>query len=58
VVIGAGKLLPPGAASIRPGKIKIIVGKEVTVTGLTPGDVQILKQKTFETMRLMIVENS
>ncbi len=58
VVVGAGKLMPPGTGNLCPGKIKIIVGKEVTVTGLTPDDAQMLKQKTFETMRLMIVENS
>ncbi len=58
VVIGAGKLMPPGKAQLRPGKIKIIVGKEMDVTRLTLDDVPVLKQRTFEVMRSMITENS
>jgi 1-acyl-sn-glycerol-3-phosphate acyltransferase len=46
----AGKLLPPGATSIRPGKIKIIVGDEIDVTGLTLNDVSALKQQVFNEM--------
>jgi len=58
VVIGAGKLMPPGTTTLRPGKIKIIVGKEIDVTGLTTNDVPVLKQKTFETMRSMITQTN
>ena len=58
VVIGAGKLMPPGTAQLRPGKIKIMVGKEIDVTKLDLNDVPALKQKTFEIMRLMITETS
>jgi 1-acyl-sn-glycerol-3-phosphate acyltransferase len=47
---GAGKLMPPGATSIRPGKIKIIVGDEIDVTGLTLNDVAALKQQVFNEM--------
>jgi 1-acyl-sn-glycerol-3-phosphate acyltransferase len=52
-VIGAGKLMPPGTAQLRPGKIKIIVGKEINVTGLTLENVQTLKQKTFNELLAM-----
>lgn len=58
VVIGAGKLMPPGTANLRPGKIKIVVGKEIEVKGLTLDDVPALKQRTFEIMRSMITETS
>lgn len=54
VVIGAGKLMPPGTVDLRPGKIKIIVGDEIDVTGLSTSDVSSLKQKTFEIMHAMI----
>ena len=47
---GAGKLMPPGARSILPGKIKIIVGEEITVNGLTLNDVPTLKQHVFNNM--------
>lgn len=47
---GAGKLMPPGAASIKPGKINIIVGDEIDVTGLTLDDMPHLKQKVFNEM--------
>jgi 1-acyl-sn-glycerol-3-phosphate acyltransferase len=57
-VIGAGKLMPPGTASLRPGKIKIIVGKEIDVTGLTTDDVPTLKKRAFTEMLEMIEKNS
>jgi 1-acyl-sn-glycerol-3-phosphate acyltransferase len=50
VVIGAGKLMPPGTARLRPGKIKIIVGKEFDVSGLTLNEVADLKQRVFNEM--------
>jgi 1-acyl-sn-glycerol-3-phosphate acyltransferase len=58
VVIGAGKLMPPGTARLRPGKIKIIVGKEIDMKGRTLDDVPFLKQQTFEIMKSMIAQNS
>jgi 1-acyl-sn-glycerol-3-phosphate acyltransferase len=53
VVIGAGKLMPPGTARLRPGKIKIIVGKEMEVAGLTLDHVPELKRKIFQEMLAM-----
>jgi 1-acyl-sn-glycerol-3-phosphate acyltransferase len=49
-IIGAGKLMPPGALTLRPGKIKIIVGKEIDVTGLNLSDVPALKKQVYDEM--------
>lgn len=57
VVIGAGRLMPPGTINLRPGKIRIYVGEEITTAGLTVDDVPALKQKTFDVMMEMILKN-
>ncbi|MBX2946446.1 MAG: 1-acyl-sn-glycerol-3-phosphate acyltransferase [Cyclobacteriaceae bacterium] len=51
VVVGAGKLMPPGKLEIKPGKIKIVAGDEISVEGLTAENQASLKQKTFEVMK-------
>jgi len=56
VVIGAGKLMPPGTINLRPGTIKIIVGPEIPVTGIT--ETIDLKNHTFDVMKKMMVQNS
>lgn len=48
VVVGAGKLMPPGTLTIKPGKIKVIAGKAIPVS--STDDVSALKQKVFDTM--------
>lgn len=53
MVIGAGKLMPPGTIQLRPGKIKIIVGNEMEVAGLTLDQVLATKQKIFSEMLAM-----
>ncbi len=58
VVIGAGKLMPPGTVNLRPGVIKIYVGQEISIQGLTSNDLPALKQKTFDVMKEMILRNS
>jgi len=58
VIIGAGKLMPPAANKIRPGRIKVVVSEEISTTGLTLDDVQALKQKTFDRMKDMILSHS
>lgn len=55
VVIGAGKLMPPGTIRLRPGRIKIIVGKEIPVTDDLDGTAAI-KNQTFEIMSEMIAQ--
>ncbi|MBL7861990.1 MAG: 1-acyl-sn-glycerol-3-phosphate acyltransferase [Cyclobacteriaceae bacterium] len=56
VVIGAGKLMPPGTIRLRPGLIRIYVGKEIPV--YPDQDTQVLRTKTFEIMNAMISANS
>jgi 1-acyl-sn-glycerol-3-phosphate acyltransferase len=58
VVIGAGKLMPPGTINLKPGNIKIVVGKEIATAGLTSKDIPQLKQETFDAMKAMIVQNA
>ena len=58
VVIGAGKLMPPGTIDLKPGKIRIYVGEEISTAGLTTRDITDLKQKTFGVMKEMILKNA
>src|SRR5687768_10149744 len=58
VVIGAGKLMPPGTIDLKPGKIRIYVGEEIPTSGLTGKDIADLKQRTFDAMKQMILKNS
>lgn len=57
VVLGAGKLMPPGTIKLRPGRIKIIVGKEIPATNDLKGTNEI-KVKTFEIMSEMIRQHN
>jgi 1-acyl-sn-glycerol-3-phosphate acyltransferase len=57
VVIGAGKLMPPGKAYIEPGNVKIVVGKKIETQNLTVDDIPVLKQKTADAMKEMILQN-
>jgi len=54
VVLGAGPLMPPGTINLKPGLIRIYVGKEIPTAGLTTQEVRDLKQKTFGVMEAMI----
>jgi len=56
IVLGAGRLMPPGTINVRPGVIKIIVGKEIPVD--PAADARELKQKTNEIMFSMITQES
>jgi 1-acyl-sn-glycerol-3-phosphate acyltransferase len=58
VVLGAGPLMPPGTINLKPGLIRIYVGKEIPTYGLTLADVRSLKQRTFEVMTEMIAASS
>jgi 1-acyl-sn-glycerol-3-phosphate acyltransferase len=51
VVVGAGRLMPPGTIQLRPGLIRIFVGDEIPAEGLTADDIQMLKMKTYEQMK-------
>ena len=56
VVIGAGPLMPPGTINLKPGLIKIIVGHEISTSGMT--ETMVLKNHTFDMMKDMITQNS
>ncbi len=58
VVLGAGPLMPPGTINLKPGVIRIYVGKEIPTSGLTTQEVRALKERTFEVMEGMMRENS
>jgi 1-acyl-sn-glycerol-3-phosphate acyltransferase len=57
VVIGAGKLMPPGTLNLAPGKIKVIAGKEINTANLATDGLSELKHETFQVMTNMILEN-
>lgn len=57
VVLGAGRLMPPGTINLKPGVIRIHVGPEIPTEGLSPQDVKELKERTFNVMHGMIVKN-
>lgn len=58
VVLGAGRLMPPGTINLKPGLVRIYVGKEIPTVGMTAADVRALKQRTVEVMSEMIRTNS
>lgn len=57
VVVGAGKLMPPGTINLRPGRIHIYVGDEIETAGRTTQEVTALKEKAFEEMKGMILNH-
>jgi 1-acyl-sn-glycerol-3-phosphate acyltransferase len=58
VVTGAGKLMPPGKFSIKPGKIKITIDREINTSGLDLNDLNELKERTRALMLDMIKANT
>ncbi len=58
IIIGAGKLMPPGTLNLSPGKIKVMALEEIPVAGLTMADAPQLKQKTADIMRREIIANA
>lgn len=57
VVLGAGRLMPPGTINLKPGLITIYVGEEIPTTGMDSQDVKTLKHQAFEVMTGMIVSH-
>jgi 1-acyl-sn-glycerol-3-phosphate acyltransferase len=55
VVIGAGRLMPPGTVNLRPGVIRIVVGKEIPTAGMAPEELSALKLKTSDAMKNLIL---
>jgi 1-acyl-sn-glycerol-3-phosphate acyltransferase len=58
VVVGAGRLMPPGTIKLRPGKIRIYVGEEIKTAGLTIDDVPALKQKAVDMMTTILINGN
>jgi 1-acyl-sn-glycerol-3-phosphate acyltransferase len=58
VVVGAGKLMPPGTINLSPGLIRIYVGDEIITSGLTVDDIPALKEKTKAAMLDLLVKNN
>jgi 1-acyl-sn-glycerol-3-phosphate acyltransferase len=54
MIMGAGKLMPPGKFKILPGRIKIVIGEEIPVDDYTTMDLQQLKSKVFDTMKGLV----
>ena len=57
VILGAGKIMPPGRAYIESGKITVLIGEEIPTTGFTLNDVKDLREKVFGIMSKMIADN-
>ena len=53
VVLGAGKLMPPGTIQLLPGTIRIVVGKEIPVADFS--DTKVLREQTKAIMHEMII---
>lgn len=56
IVIGAGRLMPPGTIRLRPGRIKIVVGPEIAFS--ESETTQGLKEKSFEVMLGMMKQHA
>jgi 1-acyl-sn-glycerol-3-phosphate acyltransferase len=57
VVIGAGRLMPPGTIDLKPGRIKIVVGNAISISNNPEEGVTELKAKTNQILLNMILEN-
>ncbi len=58
VIINAGNLMPPGKMTIKPGKITILIGQEISTLGLTLKDVVMVREKAFALMKNMITSQA
>lgn len=55
VIIGGGKLMPPGTIDLKPGKIIIAVAPEIKID---PNESLVsLKERTFNTMKQLMLEH-
>lgn len=50
VVVGAGKLMPPGKLAIRPGKIKILCLPEIDTSTYKSENLKELKERVYDLM--------
>ena len=54
VITNAGKLMPPSTLNIKPGKIKVIFGEEVSTTEYTVAELPFLKEKVYNQMKAIL----
>ncbi len=55
VILGAGKLMPPGTINLKPGKVKMIVGNRIEIDPNEP--IADLKQRTFDIMKQIMLDH-
>lgn len=58
VVVGAGKLMPPGSINVSPGKIKIIAADPIPTAGLTLKDLPALRDQIRNKMLEILHTNA
>jgi 1-acyl-sn-glycerol-3-phosphate acyltransferase len=58
VVVGAGRLMPPGTINLRPGKIRIYVGDEISAAGHSLNEIPALKEKALAQMTEILVTHN
>ena len=54
MIMGAGKLMPPGKFQIFPGKIKIVIGEEIPTHKYATKDIAQLKSEVFNAMKNLV----
>lgn len=57
VVLGAGRIMPPGTADFRQGTIKVVIGDPISTEGMDISQVKPLRDKVFAIMSEMIATN-
>jgi 1-acyl-sn-glycerol-3-phosphate acyltransferase len=57
VVVNAGRLMPPGGLSIKPGKIKVVFGEPIDCSAYTMDRVNELKDHVFQVMSKLLADN-
>jgi 1-acyl-sn-glycerol-3-phosphate acyltransferase len=54
MILGAGKLMPPGKPQVFPGRINILIGKEIPTDAYTTKDIAQLKNEVWNKMKLLV----
>ncbi|MTI20718.1 1-acyl-sn-glycerol-3-phosphate acyltransferase [Fulvivirga sp. RKSG066] len=56
VIVNAGRLMPPSKFEIKPGKIKVVFGKEISPKGMTLKNIRELKTTVYEQMEAILLK--
>ena len=54
MIMGAGKLMPPGKFQVFPGKIRITIGEEIPTDSYSAKDIAQLKGDVFNKMKALV----